>query len=38
MVRGGGFRQVVVVVVWGVDWVRTIRSVFDDSREGKSGV
>lgn len=38
MVRGGGFRQVVVVVVWGIDWVGTVRSVVEDSGEGKSGV
>lgn len=38
MVRGGGFRLVVVVVVWGIDWVGTVRSVVEDSRKGRLGV
>lgn len=35
MVRVGGFRLVVVVVVWVIDWAGEVRSVVDDSGEGK---
>lgn len=38
MVRGGGFRLVVVVVAWVIDWAGKVRSVVEDSGEGKSGV
>lgn len=38
IVSGGGFRVVVVVEVWGIDWVGTVLSFVGDSGEGKSGV
>lgn len=38
IVSGGGFRVVVVVEVWGIDWVGTALSFVGDSGEGKSGV
>ena len=38
MVSGGGFRVVVVVEVWGIDWVGTVRSFVGDNGEGKSRV